>query len=165
MSDLERVLRTLRRRAWLIFLCGVIAAGAAVAFSLTQEKKYTAEASLLFRDPGIDKNPFQSNAADTTDAQRQAATNLRLVSLPDVAERTSKRLGGHPTESEIERNVSVSSEGQSDIVAIKATDKDPATAATVANTFAGEFITSRREADQAVIRRAQQVVRNRLSDV
>jgi polysaccharide biosynthesis transport protein len=165
MSDLERVLRTLRRRAWLIFLCVVIAAGAAVAFSLTQEKKYTAEASLLFRDPGIDKNLFQSNAADTTDAQRQAATNLRLVSLPDVAERTSKRLGGHPTESEIERNVSVSSEGQSDIVAIKATDKDPATAATVANTFAGEFIASRREADQAVIRRAQQVVRNRLSDV
>ena len=70
-SDLERLLRVLRRRRWLILLCVLAATGSAVAFSLLQEKEYTAKALLLFRDPGVDQRLFQSSATPTVDRARR----------------------------------------------------------------------------------------------
>ena len=131
-----------------------------------QEKKYTAEASLLFRDPGDRQEPLSVAArADNQDPQRAGSHEPELVSLPDVADTHRAATWADLTGSQIESRIAVKSEGQSDVVSIDATDEDPAIAAILANAFASEFIASRREADQAVIRRAQHVVRNRLNDV
>jgi succinoglycan biosynthesis transport protein ExoP len=164
-SDLERVLRVLRRRQKLIALCTVGVAAFAVFFSLLQQKQYSAKAALLFRDPGLDQTLFQSSNTPTINPQRQAATNERLVSQPEVATRTAGRLGGGVTPTEVRSKINVTAEGQSDVIAVTATDHDPAFAATLANAYANEFIGLRKDADQSVIRRAQTIVAQRLKDL
>src|SRR3954451_25392035 len=52
-SDLERLLRTLRRRRRLIALCTLGVAAAAIFFALRQQRHNSAKAPLAFRDPGL----------------------------------------------------------------------------------------------------------------
>lgn len=164
-SDLERLMRILRRRVWVIVACVAVVGASALVFSLQEPKEYSAKAWLLFRDPAVDRDLFQNTSGQNSDAQRQAATNLKLVSLPEVANRAAGVLGGGLTGREIQSRVAVSGEGNADVVAVTATDSDPPMAAKLANVFAQQFIAIRREADQAVIRRAQAVVQQRLDDL
>ena len=155
--DTSRILSGLLRRAPLIVACTLLAAGAALLFSLLQTKQYTADASLLFRDPGFDQLLFraQGNYVDPT---REGATNISLVSLEAVAERTAASLGGQLTGDEISRKVSVQSEGQSDVALIRATDAGPRFAASLANAFAENYIAFRRQADRRKVRQARNLV-------
>jgi succinoglycan biosynthesis transport protein ExoP len=164
-SDLERVLRVLRRRRKLIALCTIGVAASAIFFSALQQGEYSAKAALLFRDPGLDQTLFQSSNTQAVNPQRQGATNERLVSQPEVAARTSASLGGGITPSEVRSKIAVASEGQSDVISVTATDHDPAFAATLANAYANEFIGLRRDADRSVIKNAQTLVNQRLKDL
>lgn len=153
------MLRVLRRRAGLIALCFVVTAGAAVGFSLLQEKQYTASASLLFRDPGFDQKVFGSSVLNLgTDPTREAATNVKLVGLDAIADRTAKALGHGLTGPEVQGEVSVEAQGQANVVAVRGTNHDPRFAAKLANTFAEEFIVFRRDADRKKITEAQRLV-------
>jgi capsular exopolysaccharide synthesis family protein len=164
-SDLERFLRILRRRRFVIIGAFLVVTAAALANSLTQEKQYTASSSLLFRDPAIDRTLFKTYPPPNSDPASLRATNERLVSLPAVAGRTAERLGGGTTAAAIYGKVKVTSEGQADLVSVTAKDNDPQFAATLANTFAAEYINWRRAADAAIIRRAQSRIRRRLDQV
>src|SRR5512144_1079421 len=79
--DTRRILTGLLRRAPLIVACTLLTAATALVFSLVQTKQYTADASLLFRDPGFDQRIFGSSNVAAPDPTREAATNLTLVSL------------------------------------------------------------------------------------
>lgn len=161
--DLRSLLLGLRRRAWLIALCLLVTTGAALAFSLLQEKKYTAEASLLFRDPGFDQSVFGGPVFTAPiDAAREASTNIRLVSLDGVADRTARDLGHGRTGDQVHEAIDVTEEGQSDVVAIAATDPRPAFAARLANSFARNFVEFRRDADRAKIEDAVKLVEREL---
>ena len=60
--------------------------GTATVFSLTAQKEYSADAGLLFRDPGFDQKLFGTTfLAPNRDPAREAATNVKLVSLDIVA--------------------------------------------------------------------------------
>src|SRR3954447_14680959 len=151
-SAFEDVARTLRRRAGILLLCATLGPASALAFSLTREEKYTASASLLFRDPGFDQKLFGSSFSEPPkDPVREAATNTKLVSLDVVARRTASRL---PQAGSIKDKVKVEPQGQADVVAVKATVRSPRAAARIANTFAGEYIAIRREADRGTMRDA-----------
>jgi polysaccharide biosynthesis transport protein len=156
-GDLERYLRVLRRRFLLILLCAVVAAAAAIGISLLQTKEYSATASLLFRNPGFAQDLFGNDTTQqSTDPTREAATNQALVGLEIVAERTAKSLGEGNRES-IDEMVAVSSDGQSEIVSVTATDPDPKRAKRVANTFAHQFIAFRTEADKSRLLEAKKL--------
>lgn len=153
-------LRSLRRRIGVIVLCSILVPASAFALSKSQTKQYTASASLLFRDPGFDQKLFGSQAfVPSQDPARAAATNVKLVSLDTVAQRTARRLpGARPVKSRVE----VRAEGQSDVVGVAATYPNPRLAARVANTFAEEYIAFRREADRAKIAEARALVQRRI---
>jgi tyrosine-protein kinase len=157
-GETRRVLSGLGRRAPLIIGCALIAAVAALVLSLLQTKQYTADASLLFRDPGFDQKIFGTDVTQAPDPSREAATNITLVSLKVVADRTASSLGNGLTGDEVANKVSVQSEGQSDVVSIKATDSDPVFAARLANAFGENFITFRREADRRKVGQARKLV-------
>src|SRR4051812_16391192 len=157
------VMRMLRRRIGVVLICALLVPAAALAFSLSQEKQYSASASLLFRDPQLDQKFSGSTVfAPSSDPNREAATNAKLASLEVVAARTSKALGGKVPAGEISGKIAVAPAGQSDVVTITATDHDPVFAAKLANTFAEQFIAFRRDADRSKISAARQLVTDQL---
>jgi capsular exopolysaccharide synthesis family protein len=163
-SGLPALLVALRRRLGLVLACAVLVPAAALAFSLAQEKEYSASASLLFRDPQFDQKLFGSTVfAPNTDPTREAATNVKLVSLQVVSARTSRALKGRLAPSEIAGKVQVASAGQSDVANITAVDHDPKFAAKLADTFATQFIAFRRDADRSKINSAQKLVQEKLA--
>jgi capsular exopolysaccharide synthesis family protein len=156
--ELQALLRVLRRRIGLILLCAVVTPLAAFVYSQLSEKTYEATASLLFRDPGFDQKLFgASPLTGSPDPSREAATNVALVGLNEVARRTAEKLGD-----DIDGGVSVSSRGQSDVVTVTATDTNPERAARHATTFALSYIEFRRDADRDKIAEAQRLVERQL---
>jgi tyrosine-protein kinase len=161
---LRTALAVLRRRFWVVLACALLVPASALAFSLVQEKQYTASASLFFRDPELDQKLFGSTFVQpATDPVREAETNVKLVSLRPVAQRTAAAVGRGLTADDVAAKVHASLEGQSDLVSVRATDPSPEFAATLANTFADQYILFRRGADRAKVREAQQLVQRELN--
>ena len=177
ISHASHRLRFLRRR-WPIVLLAVLASTlTAIGVSLSQQKEYTAKATLLFREGGLDQTLFGSGYRDPA---REAATNVRLVSLVGVSQRTARvlaqppladdvrrELDGRPplTDEAISSRIAVAPEGQSNLVSISFTDRSPALAAAVANAFARQYVTFRQEADRQKIREAQELVDTKLKQL
>jgi receptor protein-tyrosine kinase/non-specific protein-tyrosine kinase len=157
--------RILRRRWLLIVLCALVAAGAATAYSYSQPKLYQGTASLLFRDAGLDQTLFGSTYFAAQDPAREAATNTKLVSLGIVSERTARALGNGVTPGQVQSEVVVEAAGQSNVVSITATDRDPKLAALIPNTFAEQYILFRRDADRAKVQDALQLVRQQVAQL
>jgi capsular exopolysaccharide synthesis family protein len=158
-SEARTVVHALRRRLPLIVACALVAGGSALVLSLLQTKQYSAESSLLFRDPGFDQNLFGSSSVQAVDPAREAATNVKLVSLDAIADLTAKDLPGPMSGNAISDEVAVDSDGLSDVVTITATDDDPEFAARLANSFALNYIRFRRNADQAQVRNALRLIK------
>lgn len=156
--DLRGFLAALRRRRVLIALCAIVLATSALAVSLLQTKQYSSTASLLFRDPGFDQQLFGSSVFQATDPTREAATNLNLVSLRAVADRTAQSLGGGLTGAAVSSEVSVAAQGQSNLISVTTTDPSPDFAARLANAFAEHYIAFRRNADRQQVADARRLV-------
>jgi len=156
---------TLRRRAAIVVIALVALPAGAIAYSLVAQKQYTATAKLLFRDPGFDQKLLGGQVlAPSADASREAATNLGLVSLDTVAARAAAAIRSRRlTASEIRDRVTVAGQGQSNVVAISATDAVPAFAKLLADTLARQYILFRRDADRAKISQAIGLVRGQLN--
>ena len=140
----ERIMRILRERWWVILLAMVVTTGAAAAFAATREKRYTATATLFFRN--TTGNLLDQPQSGVSDPAREAATNFKLVSLTIVADRTARRLGVPLRD--VTSTVKVSSSGQTDLVNVAAETTSPARSARIANAYASSYIDFRRTADQ-----------------
>jgi succinoglycan biosynthesis transport protein ExoP len=116
-------------------VCVVAATLAAVGLTVRAEKQYSATAALLLR----------SSAA--VDPQRAVDTNLQLLALPKIAERTAEGLSGMSGE-EVSEAVETKQQGESDIIEVTAVDSDPQGAADIANGFALEFVAFRGEGNR-----------------
>jgi succinoglycan biosynthesis transport protein ExoP len=162
-SSIHDFLRAIRRRWGVVLICLVVAPGAAVGFSLLQEKQYSASASLLFRVAGIDQQLFGVPLFTPRDPAREAATNEGLVSLDIVASRTAPRLEPPLSRDTVRDKVEIEAQGESDLVSITATDRSPAFAAQLANVFAQEYIVFRRQADRERVTEAHRLVRDSIS--
>lgn len=165
-GEFERALRAIRTKGWWIVLCSLLVTGTALGISLSEQKIYSSSAGLLFRDAQLDQKLFGSTALPpSTDPAREAATNVNLLGLEAIARRTATALGGLVTPALVASKISVSPEGQSNIVQVTATDHDPRFAARLANGYAQQFIAFRRDADRAKIAGAQQLVRTQLDQL
>src|SRR5262249_54668486 len=144
-SDLGDLLAVLRRRSLVIVLAVVAAVAAALLYSASQPKKYQSKAFLLFRplllDVQVTGLPLQVPNGDAT---REAATAVGLASLEDVRAVAAASLGPPYTASRLKHEVNVSTQGNSDLVAVTATAPTPQLAARIANAMAQAFITFER---------------------
>jgi len=162
----ERGLAFVRRNLLVLAICIVTVPAAALAYSLLQTKQYTASASLLFGATSLDQRLQSSSLSDEADPERVAATNLKLVSLRRVSVLTQEAIGDPElTPSEVSDKIEVNPEGESDLVSVEATDKSPEFAAELANTFSRQYISFRRNADRAKVRRAQALIDAQLEDL
>jgi Mrp family chromosome partitioning ATPase len=145
-GDLRQLLAALWRRCPLILLAILVGAGAGYLVAKSQEPKYEATASLLFRSPRLDLQITGYPLQLPGNPERQALTNLNLVELGVVRQRAASMLGPEHSAEELKKNVEIESEGQSEIVEIKASEPSGPEAALVANTLARAFIEYRKDA-------------------
>lgn len=134
-SDLSLIAQAIRRRLWVVILCFAAATLAAVALTVQAEKTYSATTALLVR------------TSTAVEPQRAVDTNLQLLSLPVIAERTAQRLPGL-SQDEVEATITSEQQGESDIIEVTATDSSPQRAASIANGYAEEFLAFRRGASR-----------------
>jgi capsular exopolysaccharide synthesis family protein len=160
--SIEQFLGTLRRRLGWILLCFVVVAGAAYGFSKHQTKKYTATASLVFNNNQQAQEVAGLAVANSSNQQAQQNTNLRLVELGDMAEKTASRLGRGLTKEKVSANLSVSTQGESNIVNVTATATSPMLAAEIANTYSGVFVREQQDSNHAYYASALALVEKQL---
>jgi capsular exopolysaccharide synthesis family protein len=161
--SLEQVLGVLRRRALWILLCFVLVAGAAYGFSKHQTKKYTATASLVFNNNQLSQAVAGLPVASSNNQLAQQNTNLKLVQLGDMAEKTAGRLGQGLTKEKVKEGVSVSAEGESNVVDVAATATSPALAASIANTYTKQFVYEQQNTNHAYYNAALRLVEKQLN--
>ncbi len=158
----EQVLGVLRRRALLILLCFVLAAGAAYGFSKHQTKKYTATASLVFNNSQLSQQAAGLQPVGNSDQLAQQNTNLKLVQLGDMAAKTAAVLGQGLTKEKVSADLSVSAEGESNIVNVAATAPSPVIAAGIANTYTEVFVKEQQNNNHAYYASALKLVEKQL---
>jgi len=136
----EQILSVLRRRAlWILLSCG-LATAAAYGFSKHQTKKYTATASLVFSNNQLSQQVAGLPVASSNNQQAQQNTNLKLVQLGDMAVKTANLLGRGLTKEAVNEALSVSAQGESNIVNVAATATSPVLAVDIANTYTNQFV-------------------------
>jgi len=163
--SLEQVLGVLRRRALWIVLCFVIVAGAAYGFSKRQTKMYTATASLVFNNNQLSQQVAGLTPVGTSNQQAQQNTNLKLVQLGDMAEKTASALGQGLTKEKVTGDLSISAQGESNIVNVAATATSPTLAAEIANAYANQFVKEQQNANHAYYASALRLVNRQLGEL
>src|SRR5664280_2290663 len=148
--SLERLLGVLRRRGGWILLCCVLVAAAAYGLSKHQAKKYTATASLVFNSSQLSQQVAGLQAAGSNETQQAVqSTNVKLVQLGDMAQKTAATLGQGLTKGTVQADLSVSAQGESNIVNVSATATSSTLAADIANTYAEQFVSEQQNSNQA----------------
>jgi capsular exopolysaccharide synthesis family protein len=161
--SLEQVLGVLRRRAPWILLCFALVAGAAYGFSKHQTKKYTATASLVFSNNQLSQQVAGLAVANSNNQQAEQNTNLKLVQLGDMAEKTAIGLGQGLTKEKVNEDLSVSAQGESNIVNVSATAITPRLAADIANAYTTVFVKEQQSSNHAYYASALKLVNRQLS--
>lgn len=146
----DRLFRILRMRKWVVLQAVVIVPLVVLGLSLLQTKTYSASASLLFHQSSDALSSLDNNnSSSAVDPARVFATNQQLISLPVIAARTARDLGGGTTAAQVRSAVSVSGSGESDVVTVTATSPSAQRAAAIANAYGNAYIQFRRAADQS----------------
>jgi len=160
-SVVETVVRIVRNHKWVVLQALIIVPAVVLVLSLQQEKTYSAQASLLFRDSA--SSLLTDNGGAYVDPDRAAATNQELIDLPEIATGAARSLGGGVSASDVDAAVSVDAAGQSDVVNLNAESADPKLAAKYANAYGDAYIRFRREADRNQLQDAIQLVERSLT--
>ncbi len=160
---LEQALAILRRRAPLIVLCLVLVAGFALVFSEHQTKKYTATASLVFNNAQISQQVAGLQAVSSSEPKIQQTTNVKLLELGATAQQTASKVGAGLTAEQVKESLSISAEGESNVVGIAATWTSPQLATLIANTYAHQFVSGQIAANHSYFASAQTLVEKQLA--
>lgn len=158
---IEQAWRIIRRRKVIVLQALIGVPLIALALTLTQEKEYTATATLLFRETPA----AVGETAGVIDPTREAATNGELVALPVVADEAADLINGAIPAGEIFASVEVTPSSNADTAAISATTTSPQRSATIANIYANAYISFRRNADREQVQDAIELAEQRLAEI
>jgi polysaccharide biosynthesis transport protein len=162
---IEQMLSVLRRQAFWIVLSVVLAAGAAYGYSKRETKKYTATAALTFSSNPSQQIAGLSPTTSSSNALAQEDGNLELVRVGNTAAKTASLLGHGLTTGNVSASVSVSARGESGIVGVSATSTSPTLAATIANTYVGQFVKEQQNANHRFFESALAHVNKQLAEL
>ena len=158
-------LGALARRWWLILGCAILAGAGAYGLSKLQQPRYEATAKVLLTTAEPVNLLLHSTAAPSLDPERQLNTDIALVKLDSVARNVRRELNIPLTSVQLLREVSVSAEGLSNLVAITANDVSPTRSAAIANAFAGRYIDVRQAQARASYQTAAELAQQRLAQL
>jgi succinoglycan biosynthesis transport protein ExoP len=142
---LERYVRVLRERMWIILLSVLVCLGAAIVYVSTADKVYEAEADLLVSPAPRDSESIigLSLVRESSDPTRDVETVSRLVTSAAVARRVRADLDTDRTPRALLNSVKAEPVAQSNIVAITASGETAEEAQLLANGFARAIVEDR----------------------
>jgi receptor protein-tyrosine kinase len=161
--DLSEVLRMLRERKWIIAGCALIALAIAVVLGIMATPMYSATAQILRQTTSLDLALFDAQVFTLSDRERDLATASDMVKLSTVAENVKTELNSQWDANHLQKMITVSSQGQTNIINIVAVSPSPTEAADVANSFARQFILYRKETDRETLATAREQVEAQLA--
>lgn len=154
--------RVLREQWWLVALCVLLAAAAAVAYAETRPRDYQATTRLLLQQD----NPasvIAGTPATFTDPVRQAATDQQLATSGAVASRVAEKLHlGANAEAELS-GIQAAIGADSNVLTITDTNRDPKMAARIANAFANQYIAFRLQTSQQRLGKALRTLQQKVA--
>jgi tyrosine-protein kinase len=164
-------LRALRRRWWVVAWTAVVAGAAGFALSASMPKEYDGAAKLML-DNAQPVDVVRGTAPTRSlDPERDINTSVALVKTETVARRVKSDLasrfdlGSKLTILQLLRQVSVATQGSSNIVVVTARDRVPEQAAAIANAFAAEYVAFRRNSARAPYSQAAQEAESKLQSL
>src|SRR4051794_821232 len=163
-SSLVSGLRVVRERWPIILASVVVCTGIAMAFALTATKQYEASARLLFRTSNL-TSLIDPTTANSANPQRDQGTNLLLVGSSAVATRVKQALKLPDSPDDLLGQIDATSEPETDLINIPATDPDPKRASALANAFAEQFVAYRRDADRNRIAAGENLLRQQIDQL
>jgi capsular exopolysaccharide synthesis family protein len=144
----------------------VLVGGAAFAFSKHQTKKYTATASLVFNNNQLSQQVAGLQAVSSGGSQQpQQQTNVKLVELGDMAAKTARLLGQGLTKEAVSADLSVSAQGESNIVDVAAAATSPELAAGIANVYTTRFVKEQQSSNHAYYASALKLIEKQLKSL
>jgi capsular exopolysaccharide synthesis family protein len=144
---LERYVRILRERLWVIAVCVVVCVGVTIAYVSTADRVFQAESDLLVSPVARDTEALVGLplVRESSDPTRDVETVSRLVTSSAVARRAQSDLGTQRSPRALLNHVTAEPVAQSNIVAITATGSTGAEAQKLANAFGRAIVEDRTE--------------------
>jgi tyrosine-protein kinase len=140
---LRRYIETLRERVWIVVAAVVITTGIAIAYVVTANKVYKAEADLLVTPISSTDTPLVGLPGlipPSSDPTRDVETASRLVTNVEVAARAKHELKSSESPRQLLDKVEAAPVATSNIVAVTAEAGSPTDARDIANAFATEAV-------------------------
>jgi capsular exopolysaccharide synthesis family protein len=163
--ELKDYLHVIRVRKWIIIVAVLIVTATAVVVSLLQAPVYQGEAHILVTAQDAGSALLGASLSDLTgDAARGLQTQVQLMQQRPLAERVIRKLGLRVTPDKLLERVTVTAEGQTNLVSIVVTDGTPKGAADTAQAFATEYVVWSRDLKRASITAAADEVQARLDE-
>ena len=154
--DIKALLGVLRARRWTIIITIALAVGAALALSMARTPQYQAEARVFVR--ALPDEPSTFNPLVPVDMNTQA----QIVASEAVAELVREELELDLSVAKLLENVSVTPEGETQVLAISYTSTSPRQAQTVAQAMAENYLDFRRNQSLDDIISAENGVQSRI---
>jgi succinoglycan biosynthesis transport protein ExoP len=159
--ELRDYLNVIRARKWIIIQAAVIVTLTALVVSLLQPPTYQGQAKILVsQNTGL--AIFGTQLGTQGDSGLQ--TQVQLMQLRPLAESAIRKLNLQTTPGAILARLSVSGVGQTNLITLTATDRDPKSAAAIANAMAEAYVQWSRETKRESIKAAADEVQARLDD-
>jgi polysaccharide biosynthesis transport protein len=161
--SLEQILNILRRHGRWVGLSLVVVMTAAFLFSEGQAKRYTATTALVFNNNQLGQQAAGLQPVSVNNQPAQQSTNVKLVELGDMAEKTAQVLRPALSTQSVKKSLSVSAQGESNIVDVSATAGSPKLAAAIANTYSEQFVTEQQNSNHQYYASALALVNKQLA--
>ncbi|MBJ7354228.1 MAG: hypothetical protein JHC98_05330 [Thermoleophilaceae bacterium] len=154
----------LRRRWVVILLCAIVFPAAAFLWSSQQEKVYSAQSSVLLNQASLANSLTDTpDPSLRVDRDRQAKTQIEIAKIPEIGERTLKKLNiADLTQEQLADATTITAETGSDVLIIEVQDGDPRRAIALAATYAHQYTGMRARIDTRALATTLAEVRERL---
>lgn len=163
--ELRDYLNVIRARKWVIIQAVLIVTLTAVVASLIQAPVYESDAKVLISEKDAGAAIFGTVLAEfSSQPERGLQTQVQLVQMRPLYEKTIRQLGLGITPKQFAKKVTVKAIGQTNVIQVVAKDTDPERAAAIANALAGEFVSWSREYQRTSLRTAADEVESRLGE-
>lgn len=163
--ELKDYLHVIRVRMWLIITAVLVVSVTALVVSLLQPPVYQGDASVLIteQDTGA---ALLGNVLNQLSSQpeRGLETQVQLMQLRPLMEQVIRKLNLRITPEKLAERVTVTANGQTNVVTVSVTDSTPQRAATTANALATAYVDWSRDQKRSSITDAADQVDERLTE-